>query len=422
MELRPYRPSDLPAVLGLFYDTVHSVNCGDYTPEQLDAWADGRPDPERWNQSLLSHHTLVAVEDGLLVGFGDMDGTGYLDRLYVHRDYLRRGVATALCDALERRLSHGVFTTHASITARPFFEGRGYTVLRPQTVYRHGVALTNFVMEKSGGNTMSQYIFGFIGTGNMGGALARAACRRLAPDRVLLSNRTAAKAEELARELGCHAGASAEAAAQAQYIFLGVKPQMMAGLLEEIAPVLARRTDRFVLVSMAAGLTMERIAAMAGGNYPVIRIMPNTPCAVGAGMVLYDANSLVAEQELETFTAAMAGAGVLDRLEERLMDAGSAVAGCGPAFVCQFIEALADGGVACGLPRQKALLYAAQMMEGTARLMLETRQHPGAMKDAVCSPGGSTIAGVRALEQHGVRAAAMDAVIAAVERTRELGR
>ena len=269
---------------------------------------------------------------------------------------------------------------------------------------------------------MSQYIFGFIGTGNMGGALARAACRRLPPDRVFLSNRTAAKAEELARELGCHAGASAEAAAQAQYIFLGVKPQMMAGLLEEIAPVLARRTDRFVLVSMAAGLTMERIAAMAGGNYPVIRIMPNTPCAVGAGMVLYDANSLVAEQELETFTAAMAGAGVLDRLEERLMDAGSAVAGCGPAFVCQFIEALADGGVACGLPRQKALLYAAQMMEGTARLMLETRQHPGAMKDAVCSPGGSTIAGVRALEQHGVRAAAMDAVIAAVERTRELGR
>ena len=269
---------------------------------------------------------------------------------------------------------------------------------------------------------MANYIFGFIGTGNMGGALARAACRRLPADRVFLSNRTAAKAEELARELGCHAGASAEAAAQAQYIFLGVKPQMMAGLLAEIAPVLARRTDRFVLVSMAAGLTMERIAAMAGGNYPVIRIMPNTPCAVGSGMVLYDANSLVTDQELEAFTAAMAGAGVLDRLEERLMDAGSAVAGCGPAFACQFIEALADGGVACGLPRQKALLYAAQMMEGTARLMLETRQHPGAMKDAVCSPGGSTIAGVRALEQHGIRAAAMDAVIAAVERTRELGR
>ena len=421
MELRPYRPSDLPAVLGLFYDTVHSVNCGDYTPEQLDAWADGRPDPERWNQSLLSHHTLVAVEDGLLVGFGDMDGTGYLDRLYVHRDYLRRGVATALCDALERRLSHGVFTTHASITARPFFEGRGYTVLRPQTVYRHGVALTNFVMEKSGGNTMSQYIFGFIGTGNMGGALARAACRRLAPDRVLLSNRTAAKAEELARELGCHAGASAEAAAQAQYIFLGVKPQMMAGLLEEIAPVLARRTDRFVLVSMAAGLTMERIAAMAGGNYPVIRIMPNTPASVGAGMIQYCTSNVTAEEEAE-FLKLMAPAGRLDAVPESLIDAASCVSGCGPAWVYQFIEALADGGVACGLPRAKAQEYAAQMVLGSAKLVLESGQHPGALKDAVCSPGGSTIQGVRVLEEKGLRGAVMDAVIASYNKTKEMGK
>ena len=266
------------------------------------------------------------------------------------------------------------------------------------------------------------YTFGFIGTGNMGGALARAARKSLDGDHILLANRTPAKAEALAKELGCRACSNADAAAQARYLFLGVKPQMMAGLLAEIAPVLARRTDRFVLVTMAAGLTMEQIAAMAGGDCPVIRIMPNTPCAVGAGVVLYDASPLVTEEELSQFTAAMAGAGVLDRLDERLIDAGSAVSGCGPAFVCQFIEALADGGVACGLPRQKALLYAAQMVEGTAKLMLETKQHPGQMKDAVCSPGGSTIAGVRELERHGVRAAAMDAVIAAVERTRELGK
>ena len=118
----------------------------------------------------------------------------------------------------------------------------------------------------------------------------------------------------------------------------------------------------------------------------------------------------------------MAGAGLLDRLEERLIDAGSAVAGCGPAFLSLFLEALADGGVSCGLPRQKALVYAAKMAEGTARLMLETGQHPGVMKDAVCSPAGSTIAGVRALEQHGFRAAAMDAVISAMERNRDLGK
>ena len=160
---------------------------------------------------------------------------------------------------------------------------------------------------------------------------------------------------------------------------------------------------------------------LAGRPYPVIRIMPNTPCAVGSGVILYDANEQVTPEELEKFATAMSGAGLLDRLEERLIDAGSAVAGCGPAFACLFLEALADGGVACGLPRQKAVVYAAQMLKGTASLLLETGQHPGAMKDAVCSPGGSTIAGVRKLEENGFRGAAMDAVIAALERTAELG-
>ena len=269
---------------------------------------------------------------------------------------------------------------------------------------------------------MANYTFGFIGTGNMGSALAKSAVKYVSPEKIILSNRTAAKAEALAAELGCSAGDSAAAAARSDYIFLGVKPQMMAGLLTELGPVLAARTDSFVLVTMAAGLTMERIAAMAGGDYPVIRIMPNTPCAVGAGVVLYDANDLVTGEQLTFFTAAMAGAGLLDRLEERLIDAGSAVSGCGPAFLSLFLEALADGGVSCGLPRQKALIYAAKMAEGTAKLMLETGQHPAIMKDAVCSPAGSTIAGVRTLEEHGFRAAAMDAVIAALERNRELGK
>ena len=162
---------------------------------------------------------------------------------------------------------------------------------------------------------MANYTFGFIGTGNMGSALAKAAVKHVSPDKIILSNRTAAKAETLAAQLGCAAGDSAAVAAQSDYIFLGVKPQMMAGLLAELQPVLAARTDPFVLVTMAAGLTMERIAAMAGGNYPVIRIMPNTPCAVGAGVVLYDANALVTGEQLDFFTAAMAGAGLLDRLE-----------------------------------------------------------------------------------------------------------
>ena len=265
-------------------------------------------------------------------------------------------------------------------------------------------------------------MFSFIGTGNMGGALAKAARKKLDGNEILLANRTPAKAEKLAEELGCHTVTTAEAAAEGRYIFLGVKPHMMRGLLAEIAPVLAARKDRFVLVTMAAGLTMDQISVMAGSDYPVIRIMPNTPCAVGAGVVIFNNNSLVTEEEIVEFTDAMSGAGVFDRLDENLIDAGSAVAGCGPAFACLFLEALADGGVSVGLPRAKAMLYAAQMLEGTARLMIETGQHPGAMKDAVCSPGGSTIAGVRALEEGGIRSAAMNAVIAVYQRNRELGK
>lgn len=149
MWIRRYEPGDLWQVTALFYDTVHAVNAADYAPEQLDAWADGAPDLDRWNGSLLAHHSLVAVEGrDLIVGFGDIDGTGYLDRLYVHKDRQGLGIATALCDRLERAVDAPVITTHASITARPFFEGRGYRVLREQRVERHGVRMTNYVMEK----------------------------------------------------------------------------------------------------------------------------------------------------------------------------------------------------------------------------------------------------------------------------------
>ena len=149
MWIRRYEPEDLGQITALFYDTVHAVNAADYAPEQLDAWADGAPDLDRWNGSLLAHHSLVAVEGrDLIVGFGDIDGTGYLDRLYVHKDRQGLGIATALCDRLERAVDAPVITTHPSITARPFFEGSGYRVLREQRVERHGVRMTNYAMEK----------------------------------------------------------------------------------------------------------------------------------------------------------------------------------------------------------------------------------------------------------------------------------
>lgn len=269
---------------------------------------------------------------------------------------------------------------------------------------------------------MAKYQFGFIGTGNMGGALASAVCRRAAPEQVILANRTPAKAEDLASRLGCAFTVdNATVAQNSRFLFLGVKPQMMADMLKQIAPVLKKRADRFVLVSMAAGLACRQIQKMAGGPYPVIRIMPNTPVAVGQGLILVTAGTGVTADEVADLSDALSAGGILDRIPEELMDAACAISGCGPAFVYQFIEAMADGGVACGLPRDKAQLYAAQTLMGAAGLVLSSGRHPAALKDAVCSPGGSTIAGVRALEKGGLRAAVMDGVCAAFDRTRELG-
>ena len=148
MLLRPYTPADLDELLTLFYETVHTVNARDYTPPQLDAWAPREVDRARWDSTLQAHTSLVAVEAGQIIGFGDIDTTGYLDRLYVHKDHQREGIGAAICDALERAVTAETITTDASITARLFFERRGYRVVQPQTVYRQGVALTNYRMEK----------------------------------------------------------------------------------------------------------------------------------------------------------------------------------------------------------------------------------------------------------------------------------
>ena len=165
---------------------------------------------------------------------------------------------------------------------------------------------------------------------------------------------------------------------------------------------------------------MEKISEMAGGDYPIIRIMPNTPAAVGEGMILYTANELVTEDDLAQFTEAMKCAGRLDRLDEKLIDAGCAISGCGPAFMYLMIEALADGGVLCGLPRAKAMEYAAQTMAGAAKMVLETGKHPGELKDMVCSPGGTTIEGLAALEECGFRGAIIKACDANFQKNKLL--
>ena len=265
---------------------------------------------------------------------------------------------------------------------------------------------------------MAEVKFGFIGTGNMGSALARALRKTVPGHEVILSNRTALKAQTLAAELNCRAADNKTVARDAQYIFLGVKSQMMKSMLDGIAETLAERTDRFVLITMAAGITINSINEMLGGKYPVIRIMPNTPAAIGEGVVPYAVSEDVFMDEITDFSNCMRNVGILDRLDENLIDAACAVSGCGPAFVYMFANALADGAVECGLPRDKAARYAAQTLVGSARLILESEKHPEQLKDEVCSPGGTTIAGVHALENAGFRGAVMDAVKAAFDKTK----
>ncbi len=262
---------------------------------------------------------------------------------------------------------------------------------------------------------------GFIGCGNMGSALCHAVHKSDISATLLLSNRTPEKAIALATQVGGTPTTNGEIAQCCDWIFLGVKPQMMGDMLAELSPILSTCAVPPVLVTMAAGLTAQRIQEMAGGLYPVIRTMPNTPASIGQGVLQYCGLNTT-QNQLDTFASLLAPAGLVDAVPEHLIDAASAVSGCGPAFVYLFIEALADGGVACGLPRDKALSYAAQTLQGAASLVLESGDHPGLLKDKVCSPGGSTIQGVRALEEGAFRAATINAVVSAFEKTKELGK
>lgn len=261
---------------------------------------------------------------------------------------------------------------------------------------------------------------GFIGTGNMGGALARAAAKALPSQNIYLYDSFEEKSRALAGELGCIAGTMPDVA-KCSYVFLGVKPQMMEQMFSQLAPVLKQQKDT-VLVSMAAGVPIARIQELAGEKYPVIRIMPNMPVSVGEGMILYDTSPDVTPEQLNGFLQCMAYAGKLDRLPEAWIDAGTSVASCGPAFAFLFIEALTQGGVACGLTEEQAMLYAKQMLLGAAKLAMESPSHPAQLRQAVCSPGGSTIEGIYALNDGKFSETVIEAVKASYKRNQELGK
>ncbi len=259
--------------------------------------------------------------------------------------------------------------------------------------------------------------YGFIGCGNMGSAVARALVK--VNTDFCVSDRSG-KAKIFADEIGVSYTDVKNIALNCDRIFLCVKPQMMADVIKGISEILTQR--RPVLISMAAGLTTDTISDMAGGDMPVIRIMPNTPVSVEKGVVLYCRNELVSDADLYDFVNDIRFAGKIDMLPEKLFDPATAVSGCGPAYAYMFIEALADGAVSCGIPRAKAVEYAANVLAGAAEMVISTGKHPGELKDAVCSPGGSTIEGVRVLEQEGFRSAVINCVVAAAEKNRELGK
>jgi len=260
--------------------------------------------------------------------------------------------------------------------------------------------------------------YGFIGCGNMGGTLAVAVAKSVS--QMAVADLSTETMQKIATQTGAQTADNARIAAEATHIVLGVKPQVLPIVLAELAPILQKRTDRFIVISMAAGVAMQSITAVLG-NVPLIRIMPNMPASVGAGMIVY-AGQGVTEAEKKDFETAFSAAGSLCEIPESLIDAASAVSGCGPAFVFQFIEALADGGVRCGLPRALAMKLAAETVAGSAQTVLQSGKHPGELKDAVCSPAGSTIEGVQVLEAGAFRGTVAESVHAAFVRTQELGR
>lgn len=276
-----------------------------------------------------------------------------------------------------------------------------------------------------------------IGTGNMGGALMKAAAPVVGGTEIVVTDWDAQKAAAFAAEIGASTTASnAEAAQSARFVFLAVKPQVFPEVLASIAPTVAARLsagDSPVLVSIVAGASISSIRDMLGQTSPdaapcpIVRLMPNTPALVSKGMIALSTESAdfspaVSSGDLAELERVLSASGIVDRIEEKYMDAVTALSGSGPAFVYMFIEALADAGVRAGLPRDKAQRYAARTVLGSAAMVEETGTHPGALKDAVCSPAGTTIAGVAVLEERGFRAAAMAAVDAAYRRARELGK
>ena len=269
----------------------------------------------------------------------------------------------------------------------------------------------------------------FIGAGNMGGALVMGICKTLDPQDVVIFDLNKERTAFLAKETGCAVAETAfKACEDSEYVVFAVKPQQLRNVQARVIPAMKVAKEKGIkqkIVSIAAGITLESLAeipAENGFDLPVFRMLPNTPSEIGEGLNIYAENSLATEEMCSELEHIFSRCGLIERVTEQILDVASAVSGCTPAFAYMFIDALADGAVRCGLPRDKAIRYAAQAVKGAAGMVLETGRHPDALKDAVCSPGGSTIVGVATLENGAFRAAAANAVYYANEKNIALGK
>lgn len=264
--------------------------------------------------------------------------------------------------------------------------------------------------------------FGFIGAGRMATALAKGflSADLAQPNDVVASDAIAAACQEFARATGGRAMANnRQTAANCDVLFLAVKPQQM---VEVLADLHGQLTPGHLVISIAAGIPLKAISQGLGAGPRLVRVMPNTPCLVGSGASAYCLGPGATAADGELVTRLLSAVGEAVQTPEKLLDAVTGLSGSGPAFVYVMIEALSDGGVNMGLPRDIATTLAAQTVLGAARMVLSTGEHPGVLKDQVASPGGTTIAGLQALEEHGLRAALIAAVEAATQRSIDLGK
>ena len=258
-----------------------------------------------------------------------------------------------------------------------------------------------------------------IGTGAMGGAIMRAVCKKYDVKKIKVTDKNTAMGQKFASENGCtFVATNVEAVKDSKYIFLAVKPQFLGEVFAEIADLISPDS---VVISMAAGVKVEKLEAWAP-KARFVRMMPNVCAQIGEAMTAVTYKSNITDEEAGVVKEILGSAGKVEQVPEKLMDCVTAVSGSGPAFVFMFIEALADAAVRCGMPRAQAYTYAAQTVYGSAGMVLETGSHPAVLKDMVCSPAGTTIEGVAALEKEGFRNAVIEAVTAACQKSIALGK